>query len=51
MSLTVGWCSKRYARMTPSCPSSRKRSSGKLKRLTDVNAEGEKGKAEVENRS
>lgn len=40
-SLTVGWCLKRYVKMTPSCPSLRRRSSGKWKKLIDVHVEEE----------
>lgn len=37
--MTLGWCSKRYAKMTPSCPSLRRRSLGKWKRLIDMEVE------------
>lgn len=36
MNLTVGWCLKRYEKKMLSCPSSRRRLSGKSKKLIDM---------------
>lgn len=43
MSLTAEWCSRRYVKTMPSCPSSRRRSSGKSRRSTESGREGREG--------
>lgn len=44
--MTAGWCLRRCARTTPSCPSSRGRLSGKWRKLTEA-CRDEDGEEEV----